>query len=184
MQQQSQCRRAAIIEEKIQSSLLLGINTSKRKRGARNSQRTTNSIYIRGGCHLQGNLVNTNGVFPRMEWGTRSAETPCRLKRDSWQGVFTIASFADMTIPTFTQRPVTGAIIPGSTILNGVEGTLGFDVRWGWGMGQRSQARSWLTSNGAGCGSCINSGSSETSWLENRLQHPYWMPCHNSTKLV
>ena len=86
MQQQSQCRRAAIIEEKIQSSLLLGINTSKRKRGARNSQRTTNGIYIRGGCHLQGNLVNTNGVFPRTEWGTRSAETPCRLKRDSWQG--------------------------------------------------------------------------------------------------
>ena len=64
MQQQSQRRRAGIIEEQIQSSLLLGINTSKRKRGARNSQRTTNGIYIRGGCHLQGNLVNTNGVFP------------------------------------------------------------------------------------------------------------------------
>ena len=41
------------------------------------------------------------------------------------KGVLTIASFADMTIPTLTQRPATGTIIPGSTILNGVEGTLG-----------------------------------------------------------
>ena len=45
------------------------------------------------------------------------------------KGVLTIASFADMTIPTLTQRPATGTVIPGSTILNGVEGTLGWDAR-------------------------------------------------------
>ena len=45
------------------------------------------------------------------------------------KGVLTIASFADMTIPTLNQRPATGTVNPGSTILNGVEGTLGWDAR-------------------------------------------------------
>ena len=63
----------------------LGINTNERKRGTRNNQRTINTIYTRGGCHLEGNLVvNADGVFPRMEWGIWNAETPCRLERGSW----------------------------------------------------------------------------------------------------
>ena len=45
------------------------------------------------------------------------------------QVVLAIASFANMTVPTLTQRPVTGTIIPRSTMLSGVEGTLGWDVR-------------------------------------------------------
>ena len=101
--------------------------------------------------HLQGNLVvNADGVFPRMKWGNGSAKARCRLEGAVGKGVLTIASFADMTIPTSTQRPATGTIIPGSTILNGVEGTLGWDVRRGWGVGQRSRPRCWLTGNGAG----------------------------------
>ena len=154
MQQQSQCRLAGIIEEQIQSSLLLGINTSKRKHGARNMQRTTNGIYIRGAATCKASLWTPTAFSPG--WSVRPGALRPLVGSKGTVGkeVFTIASFADMTIPTFTQRPVTGAIIPGSTILNGVEGTLGFDVRWGWGMGQRSRARSWLTSNGAGC-TCV-----------------------------
>ena len=71
MQRGSRCRRAGIIENTKnlgQSNLLLGINTNERKRGTRNSQRTINTIYAGGGCHLEGNLVvNADGVFPRME---------------------------------------------------------------------------------------------------------------------
>ena len=45
------------------------------------------------------------------------------------QGVLAIASFANMMVPTLTQRPATGTLIPRSTMLSGVEGTLGWDVR-------------------------------------------------------
>ena len=41
----------------------------------------------------------------------------------------TIALFVDMPILTLTQRPAIGTIVPGSTILNGVEGMLGWEVR-------------------------------------------------------
>ena len=44
------------------------------------------------------------------------------------KGQLTIASFADMPILTLTQRPATGTIAPGSTILNGVKGMLGREV--------------------------------------------------------
>ena len=47
------------------------------------------------------------------------------------KGVLTIKSFAYMAIRTLTHEPVTGTIIPGSTILNGAEGTLRWDVRRG-----------------------------------------------------
>ena len=47
------------------------------------------------------------------------------------KGVLTIASFADMTIPTLTQRPLKGTIVPGSTILKGFEGARGWEVRGG-----------------------------------------------------
>ena len=70
MQRQNQCRRAGVIERTRnlgKSNLLLGINISECKQGTRNSQRTTNVIYKRGGCHLQGNLVNADAVFPWME---------------------------------------------------------------------------------------------------------------------
>ena len=71
MQQGSRCRRAGIIEsmkKSGQSNPLLGINTNEWKRGTRNSQQTINTIYKRGGCHLQGNLVaNADGIFPQME---------------------------------------------------------------------------------------------------------------------
>ena len=85
MQQRGRSRRAGILESTKKSGLsdhLLGINTNERKRGTRNSQRTINTIYTRGGCHLQGNLVvNTlDGVRER------DAETPCRLERGSWSG--------------------------------------------------------------------------------------------------
>ena len=50
------------------------------------------------------------------------------------KGQLTIALFADMPILTLTQRPATGTIAPGSTILNGVEGMLGpFDEAEVWG---------------------------------------------------
>ena len=45
------------------------------------------------------------------------------------KGMLTIASFANMTVPTLTQRPATGTIVPRSTMLSEVEGTLGWDVR-------------------------------------------------------
>ena len=87
MQQGGRSRRAGIIESTKKSGSsnhLLGINTNECKRGMRNSQRT---IYTRGGCHLQGNLVvNADGIFPRMEWGNGNAETPCRHERGSWSG--------------------------------------------------------------------------------------------------
>ena len=71
MQRQSQCRRAGLIERtrnSRQSNLLLGINTSERVRGTRNSQGITNATYTGGGCHLQGNLVvNANSIFPWMQ---------------------------------------------------------------------------------------------------------------------
>ena len=89
MQRGSWCRRAGTIEstkKSGQSNLLVGINTNERKTGTRNSQQTINTIYTRGGCHLQGNLVNADGVFPRMELGNRIVETSCGLERGSWSG--------------------------------------------------------------------------------------------------
>ena len=139
MQQGSRSRWAGIIEstkKSKQSNLLLGINTNECKCRTRNSQQTINTIYTRGGCHLQGNLVaNADGVFPQMEWGSVNAETPCRLERGSWSRVLTITSFANMTVPTLTQGPATGTIVSRSTMLSGVEGMLGWDVWWGWSMG-------------------------------------------------
>ena len=154
MQRRSRYIRAGIIERarnSRQSNLLLEINTNERIRGTRNSERTTIAIYTRGGCYLQGNLVvNADGVFPRWSEGPGTLRPLVGSKGEVGKGVLTIASFTDMTTPTLTQRPATSTIIPGSTILNGVEGTLGRDVRRGWSMGQRSRARCWLTSNGAG----------------------------------
>jgi len=133
MQRWSRSRQAGIIERTRnsgRSNLLLGINTNERKRGTRNSQRTTNAIYTRGGCHLQGNVVvNADGVFPRWSEGPGALRPPVGSRGAAGKGVLTIASFADMTIPTLTQRPATGIVIPGSTTLNGVEGTLGWDAR-------------------------------------------------------
>ena len=115
----------------------------------KDSQRTTNAIYAGGGCNLQGNLVvDADCVFPQ---GPGTLRPLVGLKGAVGKGVLTIASFADMTTPTLTQRPAASTSIPGSTVLNGVIRTLRQDVQWGWGMGQRSRARCRLTSNGTGC---------------------------------
>ena len=140
MQRRSQCRRAGIIDstkkfEAVQSSAGNQHQTNERKRGTRNSQRTTNTIYTRGGCHLQGNLVVN--FSPGWSEGPGALRPLVGSKGAVGKGMLTIASFADMTIPTLTQRPATGTIIPRSTILNGVEGTLGwaFDEGEVWGRG-------------------------------------------------
>ena len=89
--------------------------------------------------HLQGNLVvNADGVFPQWSEGPVALRPLIGSNGAVGKGVLTIASFADMTIPTLTQRPATGTIIPGSTILNRVEGTLGWDVQRSWGMAAAS----------------------------------------------
>ena len=89
-------------------------------------QRTTNGIYIRGTATCKASLLTPTAFSPGWSERPGALRPLVGSKGTVGKGVFTIASFADMTIPTFTQRPVTGAIIPGSTILNGVEGTLGF----------------------------------------------------------
>ena len=45
------------------------------------------------------------------------------------QGVLAITSFANMTVPTLTQIPATGTIVPRPTMLGGVKGTLGWNVQ-------------------------------------------------------
>ena len=128
MQQGSRCGRAGIIESTKnsgQSNLLLGINTNERKRGTRNSQRTINTIYT-----CEATLLLTPMAFsPGWSEGSGTLRPLVGSKGAVGKGVLTIASFANMTVPTLTQRPATGTIVPRSTILNGVEGTLGWDVR-------------------------------------------------------
>ena len=96
-----------------------------------------------------------NSLLTLIGWSSLwKAASRLREHRDplyARKGQLTIASFTDMPILTLTQRPATGTTAPGSTILNGVEGMLGWEVWWGWGMGQRSGTRCQLTSNGAGC---------------------------------
>ena len=83
-----------------------------------------------GAATCKATLLLTPTAFsPGWNEGTGTQRTPVGSKGEVGQGVLTIASFANMTVPTLTQRPATGTIVPRSTMLSGVEGTLGWDVR-------------------------------------------------------
>ena len=91
-----------------------------------------------GAATCKATLLLTPTAFsPAWSEGPGALRPLVRSKGAVGKGVLTITSFADMTIPTLTQRPATGTIIPRSTILNGVEGTLGwaFDEGEVWGRG-------------------------------------------------
>ena len=78
---------------------------------------TIDPIYTRGGCRLQGNLTaNADGIFPRWSEGTGTLRPLVGSKGAVGQGMFTMASFANTTVPTLTQRPETGTIVPRSTM--------------------------------------------------------------------
>ena len=61
---------------------------------------------------------------PRWSEGTGMLRPLVGSKWAVGQGVLTIVSFANMTVPTLTHGPATGTIVPGSTMLSEVEGTL------------------------------------------------------------
>ena len=74
-------------------------------------------------------LLTSTAFSPGWSEGSGTLKPLVGSKGAVGKGVLTIAAFANMTVPTLTQRPATGTIVPRSTILNGVEGTLGWDVR-------------------------------------------------------
>ena len=74
-------------------------------------------------------LLTPTAFSPRWSEGMGMPRPLLGSKGAVGQGVLTIASFANMMVPTLTQRPATGTIIPRSTMLSGVEGTLGLDIR-------------------------------------------------------
>ena len=74
-------------------------------------------------------LLTPTAFFPRWSEGTGTLRPFVGSKGAVGQGVLTIASFANMMVPTLTQRPATGTIIPRLTMVSGVEGMLGWDIR-------------------------------------------------------
>ena len=89
------------------------------------------TLFIQdGAATCKATLLLTLTLFsPGWSEGTGTLRPLVGSKGAVGQGVLAIASFANMTVPTLTQRPATGTLIPRSTMLSGVEGTLGWDVR-------------------------------------------------------
>ena len=73
-------------------------------------------------------LLTLTAFSPRWSEGTGTLRPLVGSKGAVGHGVLTITSFANMTVPTLTQGPATGTIVPRSTMLSGVKGTLGWDV--------------------------------------------------------
>ena len=74
-------------------------------------------------------LLTPTAFSPRWSEGTGTLRPLVGSKGALGQGVLSIASFADMTVPTSTHRSATSTIVPRSTMLREVEGTLGWGVR-------------------------------------------------------
>ena len=86
--------------------------------------------YTRGAATCKATLLLMPTPFsPGWSEGMRTLRPLVGSKGAVGQGVSTIALFANMTVPTLTQRPATGTVVPRSIMLSGVEGMLGWDVR-------------------------------------------------------